>query len=31
MEKESLQFLIEGSGVAGGVNVDRKIVPCSWS
>ena len=30
-EKESLQFLLEGSGVAGGANVDRKTVPCSWS
>ena len=30
-ENESFQFLLEGSGVAGGANVDRKTDPCSWS
>jgi len=29
--KKSFQFLLEGSGVDGGANVDRKTVPCSWS
>jgi len=25
-EKKSFQFLLKGSGVAGGANVDRKII-----
>jgi len=29
-EKESLQFLLEGIGVDGRANVDRKTVPC-WN
>jgi len=30
-EKESFQFLLEGSGVDGGANVDRKTVPCLYA